>query len=421
MTTCLSSQATRSIGEVSESLNSATGAANVGVALLTGGFDKPYVSGLAMALTSKGICVDVVGGDDVDGPEMHTTPKLTFLNLKGAKRDNSLYSKVSRVLMYYARLVRYAALAKPEVFHILWNNKFETFDRTLLMMYYRLLGKKIVFTAHNVNAGKRDSNDSLLNRLTLKAQYKLTDHIFVHTEKMRGQLIHEFGIRGEAISVVPFGINNSVPNTDLNSPEAKRHLGIEANEKTILFFGAIRAYKGLEHMVEAFLWLVIKDPEYRLIIAGESRKGSEKYLAEILRMVDRSVNRERVIQKIQYIPDSETEIYFKAADVLVLPYAHVFQSGVLFLAYGFGLPVIATDVGSFREEVIDGMTGFLSRSCDPTDLARTVEKYFGSDLYVNLTNRRLDIQVYANAKHSWHTVGTMTQKIYWNLLGIDKS
>ena len=128
-----------------------------------------------------------------------------------------------------------------------------------------------------------------------------------------------------------------------------------------------------------------------------------------------------MIQKIQYIPDSETEIYFKAADVLVLPYAHVFQSGVLFLAYGFGLPVIATDVGSFREEVIDGMTGFLSRSCDPIDLARTIEKYFGSDLYLNLTNRRPDIRIYANAKHSWHTVGTMTREIYWNLLGIDKS
>ena len=62
---------------------------------------------------------------------------------------------------------------RPKLFHILWNNKFQFFDRTLLMLYYRLLGKKIAFTAHNVNAGKRDSNDSWLNRLSLKIQYRL--------------------------------------------------------------------------------------------------------------------------------------------------------------------------------------------------------------------------------------------------------
>ena len=54
--------------------------------------------------------------------------------------------------MYYAKLIRYAATAKPKIFHILWNNKFESFDRTLLMLYYRFLGKRIVLTAHNVNA-----------------------------------------------------------------------------------------------------------------------------------------------------------------------------------------------------------------------------------------------------------------------------
>ena len=56
--------------------------------------------------------------------------------------------------MYYAKLIRYAATAKPKIFHILWNNKFELFDRTVLMLYYRLLGKRIVLTAHNVNAGQ---------------------------------------------------------------------------------------------------------------------------------------------------------------------------------------------------------------------------------------------------------------------------
>ena len=111
------------------------------VGLLTGGIDKPYASGLARALISNGMRLDFIGSDEVDSPELHTTPKLRFLNLRGNQRAGvSLATKVSRVLFYYARLIRYACTAKPKVFHILWNNKFDFLDRTLLMLYYKLLG-----------------------------------------------------------------------------------------------------------------------------------------------------------------------------------------------------------------------------------------------------------------------------------------
>jgi D-inositol-3-phosphate glycosyltransferase len=388
----------------------------VEVALLTGGFDKPYVSGLTMALASRKVCLDVVGGDDVDSPEMHTTPELNFLNLRGSKRETSLPAKISRVLVYYARLIRYAAVAEPKIFHILWNNKFETFDRTLLMLYYKLLGKKIVFTAHNVNAGKRDSNDSLLNRLTLKTQYRLADHIFVHTEMMKRELIGEFGVRETAVSVVPFGINSSVPNTRLTCEEAKKRLGISGDNRTILFFGGIVPYKGLEYLAEGFLRLAARHLEYRLIIAGEPRDGSEKYWEEILQRIDGDACWEQVITRIGFIPDEETELYFKAADVLALPYTHVFQSGVLFLAYNFGLPVVATDVGSISDAIVEGKTGFLCKACDPADLARALEEYFASDLFAALSRRRAEICKWANERNSWSVVGESTCKVYAELL-----
>ena len=144
------------------------------VALLTGGGDKPYALGMAAALTSVGISVDFIGSDDLNVPELLGNPRVNFLNLRGDQRpDASPIAKVLRVLRYYVRLISYAATAKPKLFHILWNNKFQLFDRTLLMLYYKLLGKKIVLTAHNVNAGKRDSNDSWLNRLSLKIQYNV--------------------------------------------------------------------------------------------------------------------------------------------------------------------------------------------------------------------------------------------------------
>ena len=92
---------------------------------------------------SKGAALDLIGSDDLDCPQFHGKPGVNFLNLRGSQRsDASVVRKVFRVSMYYARLIRYAATAKPRIFHILWNNKFELFDRTLLMLYYRLLGKR---------------------------------------------------------------------------------------------------------------------------------------------------------------------------------------------------------------------------------------------------------------------------------------
>jgi glycosyltransferase involved in cell wall biosynthesis len=386
------------------------------VGLLTGGQDRHYAFGLATALLAKGVCMDVIGSDVVDGPEMHLTPRLRFLNLYGSNQDASVTVKIKRVLASYTRLIRYSATAKPKIFHILWNNKFQLFDRTLLMLYYKLLGKKIVLTAHNVNAGRRDSEDSLLNRLTLEIQYRLADHVFVHTKKMRDELLERFCVSDAAVTIIPYGINNAVPNTDLTFAGAKKRLGIQDGERTILFFGAIKPYKGLEYLVNAFQKLAKVHGNYRLVIAGERKKGSEEYLSRIQRAIDRDSSRKHVIQKIEFIPDGETELYFKAADVAVLPYTEIFQSGILFLAYSFGLPVIATDVGSFGRDIIEGRTGFVCKPCDPDDLGAAIERYFESDLFWELEHRRREIRDYALSQHSWGEVGDMTRNVYSGLL-----
>jgi D-inositol-3-phosphate glycosyltransferase len=396
--------------------------AEIEIGLLTGCRDRPYAFGLAMALISKSVRLDVIGSDEVDSPEMHSTPGLRFLNLRGNQRQDLHFAKkISRLSTYYLRLISYASRPGTKILHILWNNKFELFDRTLLMMYYKMLGKKIVLTAHNVNQARRDSNDSLLNRVTLRTQYRLTDHIFVHTQRAKSELVKEFGVRERDITVIPFGINNAVPRTDLSPTDAKQRLGIKSAEKAILFFGRMRPYKGLEHLLAAYQELEVRHSDFRLIIAGEPMKGSEKYLDEILRTIRRIDSRERIISKIQFIPDEETELYFKAADVLVLPYKEIFQSGVLFLAYSFGLPVIAADVGSFREEIIEGRTGFLCNPSDAVDLASAIEKYFASDLYSNLMNRRPEIRDYASERHSWNVVGETTRSVYAELLGRERS
>lgn len=391
-------------------------APNISVALLTGGGDRPYVFGLTTALTPQGTMLDLIGSDELDLAEFHGNPRVNFLNLRGSHRpDASVVSKSFRVAAYYIKLIRYAATAKPRIFHILWNNKFEFFDRTLLMLYYRGLGKRIAFTVHNVNAGRRDGTDTSLNRLTLRIQYRLADCIFVHTEKMKGELIDEFGVQGDRVTIIPFGINNSLPNTSLTTLEARQRLGIGQGEKTILFFGNITPYKGLEYLVAAFKRLQAGREDYRLIIAGRPDK-CEKYWGAIREDIREEVERGQILLKDMFIPDDEAEVYFKAADALVLPYTHVYQSGVLFTGQNFGLPVLAADVGSLKDDIVEGKTGFVFRPQDPEHLASTVEQFFASDLYANLNNRRQEIRDYATERHSWDVVGQMTINVYAKLL-----
>jgi D-inositol-3-phosphate glycosyltransferase len=386
------------------------------VALLTGGADQPYAYGLGTALVSRELMLEVIGNDELDCPEFHDKPGVTFLNLRGEQRPDAGFGrKASRVLAYYVRLIRYAATAKPKIFHILWNNKFETFDRTLLMLYYKALGKRSILTVHNVNARRRDSNDTLLNRLTLRIQYRLADHLFVHTEQMKSELVAEFGGEASRITVIPFGINNAVPNTRLTPIEAQRRLGIPEGEKTILFFGNIAPYKGLEYLVDAYRQALARREDYRLIIAGRP-KNCEEYWRPIRESLREHLETGRVLLRPDFIPDEETEVYFKAADVLVLPYKHIYQSGVLFLGHSFGLPVLAADVGSLKEDIVEGENGFVFKPEDPADLAKTIEKYFASDLYRNLNNRRQGIRDHATERHSWDVVGQMTMNVYATLL-----
>jgi D-inositol-3-phosphate glycosyltransferase len=400
----------------SPNLTASRAVQSVAVALLTGGSDRPYVFGLTTSLISRGAALDLIGSDELDFAVFHSEPGVNFLNLRGSQRmDSSLVRKVHRVSTYYIKLIQYALTAKPRIFHILWNNKFEYFDRTVLMFYYKLLGKKIVLTAHNVNAGKRDSSDTRLNRLTLGTQYRLADHIFVHTEKMKRELTGEFRVHGYRVTVIPFGINNAVPNTSLTPRYAKQRLGIGEGDKTILFFGRIAPYKGLEYLIAAFRQIQARRDDYRLIIAGRP-DNCERYWGAIRESIRDDVQRGRMLLRADFVPDNETEIYFKAADVLVLPYKDIFQSGVLFLAHSFGLPVVAADVGCLKDEVVEGNTGFVFRPEDPVDMARAIERYFTSDLFRNLDSRRKDISDWATERHSWDIVAQMTMTVYASLL-----
>jgi glycosyltransferase involved in cell wall biosynthesis len=383
------------------------------IGLLTGGDDRSYAHGLAISLAAADVLVEFIGSDALDGEVLRRNEKIRFLNLRGDQSEDApLFSKVIRLCRYYLRLLLYAVRTRAPVLHILWNNKFELFDRTLLMLFYRLCGRKVVLTAHNVNAAKRDGYDSWLNRLTLSIQYRLCSHLFVHTEKMRSELHADFAVPKKKISVIPFGLNDTSPRTKLTHMQARAHLGIETDELVLLFFGQIAPYKGLRYLVEAFPDIYRRLPRVRLVIAGKVKRGCEEYWESVEKILSEMDCRHRILCRIEHIPDEDIEVYFKAADALVVPYVQIFQSGLPFLAYSFGLPVLATDVGSLGEEIFAGQTGFVCESCDTDALTSMILRYAESDLYQDLSGRRAAIADAARERHSWTTVADITRTVY---------
>lgn len=381
-----------------------------------GGGDTYYELGLLSGLITQGIIVDFIGSerDVLKHTNILRNKNVTFFNFRGdqsARAPN--IQKILRVLNYYVKLLVYALKTSSKIFHIQWTEKFVYFDRTVLNIYYKLLGKKIVFTAHNVNAGERDGRDNLANRLTLKFMYKIVDHIIVHTERMKKQLVSDFNVKQEKVTVIQYGINNMVPISNLTSQESREILHIDENNKVILFFGNITVYKGLEYLLLALAELKEKYGDLKLIIVGRiSNRENAAYWKTVENIILDNNLKEHLICRAEFIPDEEIETYFKAADILILPYKYIFQSGVLFLSYAFGLPVIATDVGSFKEYIIEEKTGFICRPADVEDLAQKIDYYFNSNLYKNLEAKKKEILDYANNKYSWEKIGAKTKSIY---------
>jgi glycosyltransferase involved in cell wall biosynthesis len=385
--------------------------------IAAGGGDLYYELGLCLGVTSNGVHVDYIGSDSVRNANVWKKENVTFINLRGSQDPAAhMARKIFRILIFYFRLIKYAWKTDSKLFHIQWPNKFVHFDRIFLNMYYKMLGKKLVFTAHNVNAGIRDANDNSLNRFSLKVMYKIVDQIIVHTHNMKDLLIQGFGVSESKVAVIQYGINDMVFESNLTRKEARGKLGLDKDEKVALFFGNIVPYKGLEYLLMALARQRNCNDSIRLIIAGKQDRNYVKYFESIQEIIKSQDLKGHIIEKVGHIPDKDIEIYFKTADVLVLPYKYIFQSGVLFLAYNFGLPVIASDVGSLREFIDEGKTGFICKPENVSDLYEKMNKYFESDLFKNLDKNREEIKNNAKEKYSWEKIGKETVELYKRLV-----
>ena len=157
----------------------------------------------------------------------------------------------------------------------------------------------------------------------------------------------------------------------MTKKEACAALGLDDKNGYMLFFGLVRAYKGLDVLLDAFGLIKDQLPTVQLIIAGEFYEDEEKYRAQI------AANglKERVLLRNEFIPDGDLRKYFGAADLIVQPYKTATQSGVTQVAFHFEKPMLVTNVGGLGEIVHDHKMGY---ACEPTAeaIAADIVDYF---------------------------------------------
>ena len=157
----------------------------------------------------------------------------------------------------------------------------------------------------------------------------------------------------------------------MTKKEACAALGLDDKNGYMLFFGLVRAYKGLDVLLDAFGLIKDQLPTVQLIIAGEFYEDEEKYRAQI------AANglKERVLLRNEFIPDADLRKYFGAADLIVQPYKTATQSGVTQVAFHFEKPMLVTNVGGLGEIVHDHKMGY---ACEPTAeaIAADIVDYF---------------------------------------------
>ena len=203
----------------------------------------------------------------------------------------------------------------------------------------------------------------------------ITDNIIPHEKRIGDKLFsHYYANSVQAFLVMSKAVLKDLDYFDKHKPklfcwhplydnfgaiipkqQALRNIGLESDCAYLLFFGFIRDYKGLDILLEAFADERLRKINVKLIIAGEYYSNSQKYLDLIKNLGLENC----VIQKTDFIPDSEVVNYFCAADMVVQPYKSATQSGVTQIGYHFEKPMLVTNVGGLPEMIPNGKVGYV--------------------------------------------------------------
>jgi len=276
----------------------------------------------------------------------------------------------------------------PDVIILQWWTSSVAQMHLLLKLFASRLNKpKIILEFHEVVDPFEESilPIRLYSKITGRLLRKNLDAYITHSESDKQLVAERYAIAPEKIHVIPHGLYDQYGEV-LESKEAKEALSIK-EEFVILSFGLIRKYKGIPYLIRAFEQFPPEIIEKsRLLIVGEIWEDHN----ELLEQIKASPYSDRITLVDEYVPDDKVNVYFSAADVVVLPYLRASQSGIAHIAMSFGKPVVVSEVGGLKESMANYEGTFFVPPADVESIRKAVLNQFGSERHYEVPDQKWD-------------------------------
>jgi glycosyltransferase involved in cell wall biosynthesis len=276
------------------------------------------------------------------------------------------------------------------------------FDLGILNLIVLILSKfysqKLIVTLHDVDPLNALNGKS--NIIVESLCYKLVDGIIVHNHSSKSEFLKKRKIK-VPLRVIPHG--NYLPFVK------KLPLPVEKAELNLLFFGLIKDVKGLDVLIEAMGKVITHKPNIKLTIAGRPWKTE---ISKYIKLIQKNNLQDNIETHFRFIEDKEIDDFFMNADILVLPYKRVYQSGVLLLTMSYGRAAIVSNLEPFTEIVRDSETAFIFKSENSDDLASCILN-ISFDKIISITNNANQI---IEKNFDWKDIGSLTKNFYSSLL-----
>jgi glycosyltransferase involved in cell wall biosynthesis len=356
-------------------------------------YTPPYDHALCCALAAAGADVELFTSRFAYGP---VAPAEGYRRREPFYRSarfqpGSRAQRIAKLAEHVPDMLLYRRAARSaDVVHFQWL-PVQHIDGHLLPRGRGGGGPKLVITAHDVLPREpRRGQRSAQRRL-----YERFDAIVVHSEHGRNRLVGELAIDPDCVHVISHGVFAHLAEVPSQPPP------FQTDKPVVLCFGLMRPYKGIDVLLEA--WRGIQDAE--LWVAGMPRMD----IAHL-----RAIAPPNVRFMPRFITDSELPAYFQRADLVVLPYREIDQSGVLFTALAFGKPLLLSDVGGFPEIAATGAARIVPAG-DAGALRGALEELLGDPVALaELASRARDA---AAGQYGWSTIARRTLDLYASLLG----
>ncbi len=316
------------------------------------------------------------GNDVFSVPFRALYPNFTAKSVEVPVPDNVrlvLYNPLS-----WLGTIRHIKSLKPDILLVAyWTG----FLAPLFFVLHRMIGVRMVVLLHNFSSHESFIWEPLMQKLLVAS----ADGFLTLSDAVSREV-------RAAISNIPLlTLFHSVyePEGELPSAvDARRELNIDVHSPVLLFYGYVRHYKGLDTMLCAMPAILEREPALRLVVAGQFYED----LLGFRTLIDQLDIGENVDLYPGYVSAERSALFFAVADAVVLPYRNATQSGVVQLAYGYGLPVIVTPVGALPEMVRPGQTGWIARDTSSDGFAEAVGEFL--DNRKGLSSMRSSIEAY---------------------------